>query len=210
MKLILVRHGETAWNAAKRYQGTKNPGLNDKGKSQARAVAGELKDEKIDAIYCSPQRRARETLEEIIKFHPHIEPVFLDNLAEINYGGFEGLTRDETIEKYGNYMPERKRQGINFRYPLGETVAELLERMKIIFEMLKKKHFGQTVLIVGHSNANKAMLHHIVDFPKEDFYDFYHPHDLIYIVDLKEEKPKVKHRIVGKKDGEGMVKLKWK
>ena len=76
--------------------------------------------------------------------------------------------------------------------------------------MLKKKHFGQTVLIVGHSNANKAMLHLIVDFPKEDFYELYHPHDLIYIVDMKEEKPKVKHKYAGKKHGEGIVRLKWK
>ena len=210
MKLILVRHGETAWNAQKRYQGTKNPGLNDKGRKQAKAVANELKHEKIDAIYCSPMRRARETLEEIIKFHPSIEPVFLDNLVELNYGGFEGLTKQEIAEKFGDYLHERVKKGIHFKYPSGESVAELLERIIGVLERLKKKHFGQIVLIVGHSNANKAMLHLIVDFPKEDFYELYHPHDLIYIVDLKEEKPKVRHKYVGKKQGEGLVRLKWK
>ena len=107
MKLILVRHGETAWNAAKRYQGTKNPGLNDTGRRQAKAVAEELKDEKIDAIYCSPMNRARETLAEIIKSHKEVEPVFLDKLVELNYGGFEGLTKQEIEAKFGHYLDER-------------------------------------------------------------------------------------------------------
>ena len=210
MKLILVRHGETPWNAQKRYQGTKNPGLNDRGRRQAKATALELKGEQIDAIYCSPMRRARETLDEIIKFHAEVEPVFLDALVELNYGGFEGLTKYEIEEKFGDYLDERVKKGIQFKYPEGESVAELLERIKGVLEMLKKKHFGQTVLIVGHSNANKAMLHLIVDFPKEDFYELYHPHDLIYIVDMKEEKPKVRHKYAGKGHGEGMIRLKWK
>ena len=210
MKLILVRHGETPWNAEKRYQGTKNPGLNERGRNQAKAIAEELRDEKIDAIYCSSMNRARETLEKILKFHPHIKPTFLDGLVEINYGIFEGMTRDEILAKHGDLIYQRSKKGIDFKNPGGESVRELIGRLVGVLDGIKNEHFGKTVLIVAHSNVNKALLHIIIDFPKEDFFEVYHPHDLIYIVDLKDEKPKVRHKYAGKGHGEGLVKMHWK
>ncbi len=69
MKLILVRHGETLWNKEHRVQGFTDIALSETGKRQAERLAVCLRDERIDAIYCSNLQRAFETARVIGQFH---------------------------------------------------------------------------------------------------------------------------------------------
>src|SRR5213078_2372373 len=92
--LLLVRHGETDWNAAGRLQGHTDRPLSDYGREQARRLADELSSEGVDAIYTSDLARARETAE-IVAERLHL-PVVLDpDLREKNWGTWEGLTSVE-------------------------------------------------------------------------------------------------------------------
>ena len=94
MKLILVRHGETDWNKQRRVQGLSNLGLNETGRKQADALAQVLRKEKVDAIYASPLRRARETAQAISRFHK-VEVVTIDGLKELDVGEVDGMTYEE-------------------------------------------------------------------------------------------------------------------
>jgi len=90
-ELLLVRHGETDWNAAGRLQGHTDRPLSDYGREQARRLAEELVGEEFDAIYASDLARARETAE-IVGAQLDL-PVVLDpDLREKNWGTWEGLT----------------------------------------------------------------------------------------------------------------------
>src|SRR6476659_10216608 len=91
--LILVRHGETDWNAAGRLQGHTDRPLNDYGRTQAKRLAEQLAGDGIAAIYASDLSRARETAESLGL------PVLVDpDLREKNWGSWEGLTSDERLE----------------------------------------------------------------------------------------------------------------
>ena len=91
VKILLVRHGETDWNLAGRFQGRSDVPLNQKGVEQANALASALRKESLAAIYSSPLVRAKETARLIKVFHPS-SPLFEDEgLVEMDLGEFEGI-----------------------------------------------------------------------------------------------------------------------
>jgi broad specificity phosphatase PhoE len=93
--LLLVRHGETDWNAERRWQGHADVPLNERGRDQAERLAEELENARVDAVYSSDLSRARETAE-IVGARLGV-PVVLDPaLREIDVGSREGLTWPET------------------------------------------------------------------------------------------------------------------
>ena len=90
MKLILIRHGETAWNREKKVQGLSDIELSETGVRQAHRLALSLKDEKIEAIYASPLKRAHETARIVGQFH-RASIILKSGLIEMDQGDFEGL-----------------------------------------------------------------------------------------------------------------------
>ena len=99
-RLLLVRHGETEWNAVGRLQGHSDIPLNDNGRAQAKAVALRLASHGISRVWTSDLCRARET-GSIIATHLGLgEPAVEADLRERRFGIFEGLTRDEIAARY--------------------------------------------------------------------------------------------------------------
>ncbi|MBI4759502.1 MAG: histidine phosphatase family protein, partial [Chloroflexi bacterium] len=98
MRLLLVRHGETDWNAEERYQGTTDVPLSAQGRAQAQALTSRMAGEVLDAIYASDLQRAWQTAEVIAA--PHGLPVRPEpRLREIDFGAWEGLTFDEIRQR---------------------------------------------------------------------------------------------------------------
>jgi len=92
--LLLVRHGETNWNAERRWQGHADVPLNDRGRKQARTLAEQLAGERIDVIYTSDLSRARDTAD-AVGARLGVEVVVDPDLREIDAGAIEGLTAEE-------------------------------------------------------------------------------------------------------------------
>src|SRR2546421_12731333 len=92
--LLLIRHGETDWNAEHRWQGHADVPLNERGREQAKALAEELAPEGADAIYASDLSRARDTAE-IVGERLGLPGVLDPDLPEIGVGSRAGLTGDE-------------------------------------------------------------------------------------------------------------------
>jgi 2,3-bisphosphoglycerate-dependent phosphoglycerate mutase len=121
-QLLLVRHGETDWNAAGRLQGHTDRPLSDYGREQARRLADDLAGEEFDAIYASDLARARETAE-IVGTQLNL-PILLDpDLREKNWGSWEGLTSTErlAIDLVGESTEEHQRRMLD---ALGRIAAE--------------------------------------------------------------------------------------
>jgi len=152
MRLILVRHGETRWNQENRVLGHTEIELNEKGRKQAERLALALKDETLAAIYSSPLRRARETAEEIARFHG-LEVVTDDGLKEVDAGELDGLTFQEMMERYGDFLKEWVKDEPSLRMPGGESIAELQQRTWPAVERMVRDHPDGIVILVSHAFA---------------------------------------------------------
>jgi 2,3-bisphosphoglycerate-dependent phosphoglycerate mutase len=134
--LLLVRHGETDWNAEGRLQGHTDRPLSDYGRRQARQLAEELADEPLDAVYASDLARARETAE-IVGERLGL-PVTLDpELREKDWGTWEGLT-----------PTERERVEL-----VGESTEAHQKRILRALEQIAMRHPDGRVLVVTHGGS---------------------------------------------------------
>jgi len=165
LHLILVRHGETEWNVQRRYQGQSDVSLSESGKWQAELVAVRLAEQKIDAVYASDLKRARETADTIAGY------IYLDvspepRLRELKFGILEGLTFDEAQAQY----PEMIAAWLeDFNQPPqgGETIEHFNARIVSLLDELKQKHDEQVVLLVGHGGSLSEILRVILGLSRE-------------------------------------------
>ncbi len=159
MHLYLVRHGETDWNVACRYQGQSDIPLNRAGIQQARKIAGRLSKEKINAVYSSDLNRARETAEQIAK--PHKLKVTSDaRLRELSFGDWEGLTYPEIQAKAPDELALWQSDSTQYAPPRGETLSQLTARVLSAFNELQALHGEQTVVIISHGGPLQILLCH--------------------------------------------------
>jgi broad specificity phosphatase PhoE len=155
MELILVRHGETAWNREGKVQGFSDIELSEVGRQQARQVAASLKDSRIVAIYSSPLLRAHQTARIINEYHG--VPIHLEaGLMEMNQGSFEGLSFKELMACEKDFLNRWIADPASVRMPDGESLAELQARAwEVIREIADK---GDDVLVVSHSFTISSIL----------------------------------------------------
>jgi probable phosphoglycerate mutase len=135
--LLLVRHGETDWNAEGRLQGHTDRPLNEYGRRQAKELADRLAgDEAVDAIYASDLSRAKETAE-IVGERLGLPVVVDADLREKHWGTWEGLTGDE-------------RAAIEF---VGESTEAHRERVMRAVRRIAERHPGQRIVVVTHGGS---------------------------------------------------------
>ncbi len=159
MKIILVRHGETNWNLYNKYQGHRDIALNDTGRKQAHEIALRLKNDNIEAIYCSDLSRTLETasiIAEYFKLPVNVDP----RLREMSFGEWEGLTFTEVYARYPEEYEDWYRNTGTFKIPGGESPGELLERVWPALLEITRRHAG-TILVSTHGGVLRSLLHHI-------------------------------------------------
>lgn len=143
--LLLVRHGETDWNAERRWQGHADVPLNERGREQARALAEELADTEIDAIYASDLSRARDTAE-AVGTRLGIPVVTDPALREIDVGPIEGLTAEES-------------KGIDSWQ--GEPKEAHAQRILDALRRIAERHPAERVLVVTHGGSMRRVHEHL-------------------------------------------------
>jgi broad specificity phosphatase PhoE len=159
-RLVSVRHGETLWNMDNRIQGSMDIPISGKGKEQAEALAGHLKDLecRFDAVYCSDLKRSRETCEILGSRFELPEPSVTPLLREIHCGDWEGLTVDQLLETAAEDYDEWRRNPF-FRIPGGESIMDVRIRIEKFFQREKTAlDKADRVLIVAHGLQNRMIL----------------------------------------------------
>jgi probable phosphoglycerate mutase len=153
--IVLMRHGETDWNRESRFQGHADPPLNELGRAQAEALAGDLALEPFAAAYTSPLRRATETAE-ILSTRLDVELRTSEALMEVDVGSWSGLTRAEVEFRY----PEGYRRWLEYGHGWedGETYEELGRRVVGGLLEIGDRHAGETVLAVTHGGPIRSAL----------------------------------------------------
>jgi probable phosphoglycerate mutase len=125
IEILLIRHGETDWNAERRLQGHLDIELNAEGVRQAALLAEALRGEQVDAIFSSDLQRARQTAQAVAATRNmvvQIEPGWRERC----YGAFEGLRYAEIGERFPEAHKAMLARELDFRYPPGVNVAETL------------------------------------------------------------------------------------
>lgn len=156
-RLILVRHGETLWNASMRFQGQTDTELSTKGQEQARRTASRLAGENIDIAYASDLRRCAETAE-IILDGREVELRLRPELRELNFGRWEGLTFEQINAISPGVLQRMRSELRSFEAPEGESWADLEARVTGMLDEILVQHPNGTVLIVAHVNPLRILL----------------------------------------------------
>ncbi len=166
MRLVLVRHGETAWNSENRVQGTSDTPLSRNGIRQAERLARSLEDEQIDLIVTSPLRRAAETASIINRGLK--APIRTDNdLRELDQGIFEGMAYAELMREHGDFLRRWAADPASVAMPGGESLADLQKRAW--GAVLRITGSVERALIVSHNFTIAVILCRALGVPLSGF-----------------------------------------
>jgi broad specificity phosphatase PhoE len=168
--LYITRHGETEWNIEGRMQGWNDSPLTNLGTNQAYWLYERLKDIDFNAIYSSPLGRAYKTAE-ILKGDRNIDITEDDSLKEINLSMWEGLNKKNIKEKYENQFYNYCNNPYLYKPLIGEDFWELKERVISGIREIVKKHKDETILIVTHGMALKALVASFENKPISTLWD---------------------------------------
>jgi len=147
--ILLARHGETDWNLERRVQGHTDRPLNATGRAQASALAEELADTPLDAVYSSDLVRAHETAR-IVAERQGLEVTAVPDLREREFGTWEGLTDREILDRFP--------QAHHGPWGDGETPEAMSRRVLEALRRIAETHPGATVLVVSHGGPLRAVL----------------------------------------------------
>ena len=150
-ELILIRHGETAWNRERRMQGQTDTPLSDVGRAQADAVGQRMAQHPFAAIYSSDLTRAWDTAAAIAGAHINGHEIRRDAaLRERTFGVFEGLTYDEMAQRYPAEHARFAQRDPDYAGPGGESPRQFFARSLACLERIAAAHVGECVVVVTH------------------------------------------------------------
>ena len=167
MKLILIRHGETLSNKEKRIQGISDVELSAVGIEQANLLALSLKDHPIEAIHTSPLKRAMQTAEIINEFHRKKLHIHQD-LMEMDYGDFEGVSFKKIIADKKDFIEKWMADPASVKMPNGESLTQLQERAWRALKRIINKE--ENALVVTHNFTIATIICRIKNINLKEFH----------------------------------------
>ncbi len=150
--LLLIRHGETAWNAEHRIQGHLDIPLSATGIRQAALLANRLAQETIDAVYSSELTRARLTAEPFAA-RLGLEITLDTRLRERSFGVFEGLTADEVSARHPEGFRRWRERDPAWAINEGESGQQLIDRVLSALHDITLRHPDESVAVVTHGGV---------------------------------------------------------
>ena len=184
-RLILVRHGETDWNKAGRFQGQIDIPLNENGRRQAAAARDFLKDIPIDRAWSSTLSRPTETAQIILEAHPDVPLTQIDGLVEIGHGVWEGKLESEIREDWSELLDTWKRAPETVQMPEGETIQDVWARsVRSWGEIADELKPEETVLVVAHDAVNKTILCDLLGLTPADIWAVKQGNGGVTVVDI--------------------------
>ncbi|HWP31152.1 MAG TPA: 2,3-diphosphoglycerate-dependent phosphoglycerate mutase [Fimbriimonadales bacterium] len=171
--LVLVRHGESIWNAEDRFTGWVDVPLSERGEEEARIAGRLLKNAgyRFDIAYTSALIRAQDTLAIMLEEMGVDIPIIRDAaLNERMYGNLQGLNKQKMRELYGEQIVQLWRRSYDIPPPGGEALKDTAARTLPFFErcILGDIQLGKNVLVVAHGNSNRSIVMFLENLSKEE------------------------------------------
>ncbi len=172
-RLILVRHGQTAYNAEVRFMGQLDIPLDEIGRVQAQEVARRLSIERPAAMYCSGLSRAFDTASAIqaaIPTHPELR---IDGrLTEGDFGEWQGKTYDSLKVRDSERLATWEADRLNVAPPEGESLRQIAARVQTAYNDILADNEGRTVIIVAHGGSLQVLVALALEVPLEQYWKF--------------------------------------
>ena len=173
MNLILIRHGQSEWNALNQFTGWKDPDLTAKGIEEAHNAGKIIKNLKInfDLVFTSALVRAQNTAEIILEeINQSLSTIKNQALNERNYGDLAGLNKDDARKRWGNEQVHIWRRSYDIPPPGGESLKDTGERVLPFFmkEILPHVCKGESILVVAHGNSLRSLIKFLDNISDED------------------------------------------
>lgn len=169
-RVVLVRHGQTAWNREPRFRGRADLPLDEIGFKQAEATGRYLAERwPVDAVYASPMRRAMQTAEAIAEVHGLTAQPF-DGLLDIDFGEWQGHSPDEVGERYPDLLRAWLEAPHTVHIPGGENLDDVRNRIVAGLDEVVERHAGQSVALVGHTVVNRVLLCAVLGLGNDHFW----------------------------------------
>jgi broad specificity phosphatase PhoE len=213
--LYLIRHGETEGGEVRRYKGSIDVPLSEKGIRQMKRVSAFLSAEvqkyksakekfgdetpallnmgtsALSAVYCSDLARAKRSAEIIAEPHG-LTPEIITGLRERSFGIWEGMSFDEIREKYPVEFEAWAGDPLKYSPIGGETTQEVSERCMRSLEGILSRHADGRIVIVSHGGLNRIILAHMLGTPLTNIFRIEQDYGALNIIELSEKYPVVK------------------
>lgn len=157
LNVILARHAESVWHQDNRYAGRSDVELSEEGHRQASALAQWAAEAGLDAVWCSPLRRAHDTAQPAANaagVAVRVDP----RLVELDFGIAEGLTVAELDDKAPEDLAAFRRDPVTAHFPGGEHPREAVTRYADALADVRTRHRSGRVLLVGHNTMIRLAL----------------------------------------------------
>ena len=156
VKIYLFRHGQTTFNRDSKFTGLIDAPLTNTGKNDAKIIALRLKNKKIEAAFHTSLSRSKDTLKEVLKYHPECKQLMQDDrMIERSYGTLAGKTHWNIVQKHGTEKYDQWHRSFNIAPPKGESFADVERRVSSFIHDLKlyMKKEKVNVAISAHGNS---------------------------------------------------------
>lgn len=168
--IILVRHGQTAWNKDERIRGRSDIPLDEVGLEQAQATARYIAARwPLTAVYASPLQRAMDTARAIAAAQG-LEPQPLPGLLDLSFGRWEGLPIPEVQARYPDLWRAWLEAPHTVHFPDGECLDDVRERSTAALRDVVNRHPGETVALVAHRVVNQVLLCAVLGLGNDHFW----------------------------------------
>jgi probable phosphoglycerate mutase len=165
---LLLRHGETPLSGEKRFSGSGDPELNERGLAQAEAAAKRLTGWDVAAVVSSPRRRARQTAAAAATVFG-LEVTIDDDLRETDFGAWEGMTFAEIRAQWPDEMAAWIGSP-DVAPPDGESFTATFTRVRTARDRLRADHPDRTIVVVSHVTPIKSLLRDALQAPPQALY----------------------------------------
>ena len=172
--LVLVRHGQSEWNAKNLFTGWKDPGLTAVGENEATDAGKLIRERNIEftMMFTSALKRAQITGQIILKGinQTHIEVIKDQALNERDYGDLAGLNKDDARKQWGEEQVHIWRRSYDIPPPGGESLKNTADRVLPYFNssILPKLLEGDNILITAHGNSLRSLVMQLDNLSKEE------------------------------------------
>jgi 2,3-bisphosphoglycerate-dependent phosphoglycerate mutase len=191
--LVLIRHGQSEWNALGKWTGWHDVPLTQQGKNEAKEAAKALESANIPLhkAYTSKLTRAQQTLEEIKE---HLQNVELETVAhealnERHYGDYTGLNKWDAEKQMGGEEFHKIRRAWDHPIPNGETLKDVHARAVPFYEenILQDLKQGKNVIVAAHGNSLRALVKHLETMPDHEVHKLEIGTGEVYMYTVNEE-----------------------
>jgi broad specificity phosphatase PhoE len=187
VRVVLMRHGQTAWNVVGRRQGQLDSPLTQAGVENAKRLAAAIEGSGIDRIFSSPLGRARHTAE-IVAERLNLAVQLLPGLAEVHHGAMAGLTDQQISADFPDEWHSRDLDKYRWRFPGGESYAEAEQRALAALQTISATG-AALPLVVTHEMLGRMLRKQLLKLSVEEALALKHPQDVAYRIEDAKSNP---------------------